>query len=175
MSAVMTDPKLGLGIGRVARTKTRAIARVRYQTVWIILMVAALGFVAAGGYTVARAFDAKEQVKAQLAAEHITTSEDASIPNVAVNSAETAQAEADVIKAHVLESTNGKTYAQMDRTDPARQVAFNGAALRTSLLSAVLAFNVANLALGFGAFVAAIGLLGVFGLILLRSKIVKTE
>ena len=175
MSAVMTEPKMGLGIGRVARTKTRGIARVRYQAVWFILMGASLAFVAAGGYTVARAFDAKDQVKAQLAAEHITTSEDASIPNVAVNSAETAQSEADVIRAHVLESTKGKTYAQMDRTDPARTTAFNGAALRTSLLSAVLAFNVANLALGFGAFVAAIGLLGVFGLILLRSKIVKTE
>lgn len=176
MSAILTEPqKAHFKIRRAARDETHAVARVRYQAAWFVLFAASAGFVAAGAYTVLRGWDAKDQVRAQLAAEHITTSDDASIPNAAVVNAETAQSEANVIRAHALEATGGKTYAQMERTDPARETAFNAAALRTALLSAVMAFNVANLAMGFGAFVGAIGLLGILSLILMRPRFVKTE
>lgn len=137
---------------------------------FVIALVASLGFVAAGGYTMFRGFDARDQVRAQLAAENITTPEDASIPNVPVNSAETAMAQADIIQVHTLEATGGKTYAEMDREDPLREVAFNGSALRTALMSAVLAFNTATLVIGIGAFIASIGALGLILLFLLRSK-----
>jgi hypothetical protein len=87
-----------------------------------------------------------------------------------VDDAATAQSQADVIQKHALEATGGKTYAQMERTDPARATALAASGLRTSLLSAVLAFNVATFAMGFGAFVAATGLLIGLVLMLLRPK-----
>lgn len=136
---------------------------------WLML-AASLGFAGAGTYGMVRGFDARSQVRAELVAENITTTEDSAIPNTPVDSAETAKAQADIIRTHALEATGGKTYAEMDREDPLRTVAFNAAALRTALLSAVLAFNTATLVIGFGAFVATVGVLGLVLLFLLRSK-----
>lgn len=146
-----------------SRTSTLGVA-------FVISMAASLGFAAAGGYAMVRGFDARSQVRAELGSEHIVTSEDAAIPNAPVVSAETALAQADIIKVHMLEATGGKTYAELDREDPAREVAFNGTALRTMLLSSVLAFNTATLVIGIGAFIASIGVLGLVLLFLLRSK-----
>ncbi|HEX9712656.1 MAG TPA: aromatic ring-opening dioxygenase LigA [Actinomycetota bacterium] len=145
-----------------------SITHSRAQTAWAILMVAAIGFVVAGSYAVYRGIDARDQVRNQLVSEQITTPDDASIPGVLVQDDVTAMAQADVIQKHALEATGGKTYAQLDREDPARQTAFNASTLRTSLMSAVLAWNVANLVIGFGAFAAAIGVLIVVGLFLIR-------
>lgn len=133
-------------------------------------LAASIVFTAAGSYAIVRGFDAREQVRNELLAEGIVTPEDASIPNTIVDSAETAMSQADIIRTHALEATGGKTYAEMDREDPLRQVAFSASALRTALLSAVLAFNTAMLVIGFGAFVASIGILGIVLLVLLRGK-----
>lgn len=62
----------------------------------------------------------------------------------------TAWAQADVIDTHALESTGGKTYAEMDREDPARPTAMNGALLRGALFTSVLAFGVSFMAAGVG-------------------------
>src|SRR5688572_226050 len=73
-------------------------------------------------------------VKSQLADEHITVSEDA--PNYAgdpVNGPLTAYTQAEVINQHALKATGGKTYAQLDREDPARQTAMTASFLRASL------------------------------------------
>ena len=155
--------------GEVAQ---RGISSLRVA--FALTIVASLGFAGAGSYAMVRGFDARSQVRAELAAENIVTPEDAAIPNAPVVSAETAKAQADIIRVHMLEATGGKTYAEMDREDPLRQVAFSGAALRTALLSSVLAFNTATLVIGIGAFIASIGVLGLVLLFLLRSKF-RTE
>jgi hypothetical protein len=152
-----------------ARTRVTSV-----RLAYIIALTASLGFASAGSYAMLRGFDARDQVRAELAAEQIVTPEDAAIPNAPVVSAETAKAQADVIRVHMLEATGGKTYAEMDREDPLREVAFSASALRTALLSSVLAFNTATLVIGFGAFIASIGVLGLALLFLLRSKF-RTE
>ena len=123
-----------------------------------ITLGAAAAFFVAGPYMVYRGFDARDQVATQLKAEHITTPEDASRPNVAVVDGPTAKVQADIINKHALEATGGKTYAQLDREDPARQTAFSAAALRSALMSSVMAWEVANLVIGLGALVFFLGL-----------------
>lgn len=123
----------------------------------IALIVFGLIFLGAGSYTVARGFDAKDQVRAELVAQKITTPEDASIPNARVDDAATAESMADIIQVHAMEATGGKTYAEMDREDPARQVAFNASMLRTSLYTSVMAFQVGDLVIGLGAAIALLG------------------
>ena len=150
----------------------------------IALMAVGLVFLGAGIYTAGRGFDAKDRVHDELVAQNITTPEDARIPNVLVKDAETAQVMADIIDKHALESTNGLTYAEMGRfatpdfdpagtsdesealigadgkpvSNPLRNVAFQASALRTSLLSSVMAENVATLVVGLGAMIAVLGL-----------------
>jgi hypothetical protein len=68
------------------------------------------GLVAAGAGIYIRSF-----VGQQLAAQQITTPEDASIPHAPVNSIATALSMADIIQHHAAESSNGLTYAQMGR------------------------------------------------------------
>jgi len=146
------------------------------------LMIVGLLFLAGGGYTLYRGWDAKAQVRDELAAQHIVTTPDASIPNVPVTSAATAQSMADIIEHHMLEATGGQTYAEMDRflatdggttsdeaaaltdkdgnpiANPLREVAFQATALRTSLYTSVMAFNVADLVLGLGLMIAVVGI-----------------
>ena len=68
------------------------------------------GVVAAGAGIYIRTF-----VGQQLAAQQITTPEDASIPNAPVESIATALSMADIIQHHAADSANGLTYAQMGR------------------------------------------------------------
>jgi hypothetical protein len=150
----------------------------------ISLMVLGVIFMLAGGYTIYRGVDAKDQVKTELLAQSITTPEDASIPNVVVKDVRTAQSMADIINHHALDSTGGLTYSQMGRFavasgDPAgtnvadeaikgadgkpvanglRNTAFQAAALRTSLYTSVMAFNVADLVAGLGLMIVITGL-----------------
>lgn len=147
----------------------------------LALMFIGLMFLAAGVYTVARGFDAKAQVRDELTAQKIVTPDDASIPGVPVVDAATAQSMADIIGYHSLEATGGRTYAEMGRflaadggdtsdeaealkdddgnpiANPLRNVAFQASALRTSLYTSVMAFNVADLVVGLGLAFAALG------------------
>ena len=68
------------------------------------------GVVVAGGGLYIRSF-----VGQQLAAQHITTPEDASIPNAPVTGIATALSMADIIQHHAADSSNGLSYAQMGR------------------------------------------------------------
>src|SRR5688500_20198420 len=81
----------------------------------ILLIIFGAVFVAAGGYTVYRGFDARDQVRNELVAQNITTREDASIPNALVDDPATAKSMAEIINTHALESTGGLTYAEMGR------------------------------------------------------------
>ena len=68
------------------------------------------GIVAAGAGIYIRSF-----VGQQLAAQQITTPNDATIPNAPVNSIATALSMANIIQHHAADSSKGLTYAQMGR------------------------------------------------------------
>lgn len=150
----------------------------------ILLMVLGVAFLGAGGYATYRGFDARDQVRDELVAQNITTPDDASIPGVLVDDVASARSMADIINVHALESSEGLTYAEMGRFatpdgDPAgtsnedeallgsdgrpvpnaaRTSAFNASALRTSLYTSVMAFEVSTLVIGIGAMVMVLGL-----------------
>jgi len=91
-------------------------------------------------------------VSSTLAEERITVAEDASIvAGKLVNGPVSAYSQAMIIQKHALDSTNGKTYAELDREDPLRAVAMNGSFLRASLFTSVVSF-------GLSAFVVGVGL-----------------
>ena len=117
----------------------------------IIVMVAGVIFAVAGVVTYFIVSD-------QLAAENITVSEDAPVfAGQDVTGPFTAYAEAEVINKHALEATGGKTYAELDREDPARQTAMQASFLRASLFTSVVAFGVAAMATVLGILLVLIG------------------
>lgn len=105
----------------------------------IIITIAGTFMVIDGGVTYA-------QVSSTLREEHITVSEDACLGGEEVAGPFTAYCQAMIISTHVLESTGGRTYAELDREDPLRAVAMNGSFLRASLFTSVVAFGLAALA-----------------------------
>jgi hypothetical protein len=114
------------------------------KVIAILLYIAGAFLVVAGAgtwYTVSN----------QLAAENITVSKDASCQaGEAVNGPIEAFCQAEIINKHALESTGGKTYAELEREDPLRQVASSASFLRASLFTSVVAFGVAAFAMGMG-------------------------
>ncbi len=151
------------------------------QWFWLVPIVLGVAFIAGGLYMVREGRDAKDEVRDAIVRENITTSQDASLPNIQVTNAATAKSEAQAIESHVLKATGGETYATVDRyvaadgvgttsdkdkalivegnpvTNPARNTAFQGAALRTSLNLAVMGFKVSDLVIGMGFFMVAVG------------------
>ena len=97
-------------------------------------------------------------VQTSLSDERITVAEDAArFGGQDVKGPLTAYYQADIIEKHALESSAGKTYAELDREDPARASVMNGSFLRASLFTSVLAFGVAALAMGLGVVFGALG------------------
>ena len=132
-------------------------AKVVRHWIWVAPLILGVVFVAGGVYMMVEGQNAKNEVRDAIVAENIITADDASIPNVPVNSAATAKAQANVIEEHYLEITGGLTYAELDRDDPARETAFRAANLRTSLNLAVMGFKVSELVIGMGVFMIVIG------------------
>ena len=132
-------------------------AKVVRHWIWVAPLILGVVFVASGVYMMNEGQNAKNEVRDAIVAENIITAEDASIPNVQVNSAATAKAQADVIEKHTLGITGGLTYAELDPDDPLRETAFTAANLRTSLNLAVMGFKVSDLVIGMGAFMVVIG------------------
>lgn len=126
----------------------------------VIATVLSLVLVGAGAVMLFQGLDAKAQVREQLAAEHITTPDDARVPGVPVDSAELALVQAEIIQKHTLENTDGLTWAQLDREDPRRAQYLTAVTLRTSLMSAYMAFKLADLVTGLGLVFLLIGLGG---------------
>ena len=125
--------------------------------IWIAPLVLGFVFIGAGIYMVVEGRSAKDELRDAVVSENIITSADASIPNVLVDNADKARAQADVIERHYLEITGGKTYAELDSDDPNRETAFRAVQLRTSLNLAVMGFRVVDLVIGMGAFMIVIG------------------
>ena len=119
---------------------------------WISIVVMVVGavMVVAGAVTYGL-------VSSTLADERITVSEDACLGGQAVGGPFTAYCEAQIIETHTLEATGGKTYAELDREDPLRQVAMNGSFLRASLFTSVVAFGVSALVVGLGVLFILLG------------------
>ncbi len=120
---------------------------------WISIVVMVVGalMVIAGAVTYGT-------VSSTLAAERISVSDDAScLAGSSVSGPFAAYCEADIINVHALEATGGKTYAELDREDPLRQVAASASFLRASLFTSVVAFGVAAMAIGVGIVFILIG------------------
>lgn len=98
-------------------------------------------------------------VQSSLADERITVSEDSPrFANDKVDGPLTAYQQAQMIEKHYLESTEGKTYAELDREDPLRQTAMTASFLRASLFTSVVSFGVAAMAAGLGVVLLLLGL-----------------
>jgi hypothetical protein len=120
---------------------------------WISIIVMIVGaiMVIAGAVTYAT-------VSSTLADERVTVADDAScMAGQDVTGPFQAYCQADIIAQHALEATGGKTYAELDREDPLRQVAMNGSFLRASLFTSVVAFGVAAMAIGIGIIFILVG------------------
>jgi len=150
----------------------------------VALVVLGIAFVGGGTYAVDRGIDAKNQVRAELRRQHITTPADAAIANAPVRSAATAEAMAAIIDKHAREATGGLSYGEMGRfltkdrdpvgtsveadavrgadgqpvRNPLRSVAFEASAVRTGLYTSVMAFNVSDLVVGLGLMTLVLGL-----------------
>ena len=117
----------------------------------IVIMVIGVIMVIAGAVTYGT-------VSSTLSKENITVAEDAScLGGQSVAGPFAAYCQADIISHHALEATGGKTYAELDREDPLRDVAMNGSFLRASLFTSVVAFGVAFMAIGIGIVFILIG------------------
>lgn len=117
----------------------------------LVAMIAGLIMIIAGGVTWGL-------VSSQLKEENITVAEDAAaFAGKTVNGPLDAYYQADIIKTHTLGLTEGKTYAELDREDPLRELAMNGSFLRASLFTSVVAFGVAAFAIGMGVLTALVG------------------
>ncbi len=110
----------------------------------IIVAVVGAVMVVAGGVT-------WFMVQDQLSDAKIVVAEDADfLAGDKVDGPFSAYAQAQIIDKHALESTGGKTYAELDREDPLRETAMSASFLRASLFTSVVAFGVAAMAMGLG-------------------------
>ena len=122
------------------------------KTLGTIIALIGVLMIAAGGVTY-------YMVHTQLKAAKITVAEDAAmLAGDEVDGPFSAYAQAEIIDKHALESTNGKTYAELDREDPLRQTAMSASFLRASLFTSVVAFGVAAMAMGVGLAFVLIGM-----------------
>ena len=114
------------------------------KTLSTVVAVIGILMILAGGVTY-------YMVHAELKSARITVAEDADfLGGDLVDGPLSAYAQAQVIDKHALESTGGKTYAELDREDPLRETAMSASFLRASLFTSVVAFGVAAMAMGLG-------------------------
>jgi hypothetical protein len=138
-------------LGREWTMSTTLVNTKAVRLISVLLMVAGLVLVAGGAATWIT-------VRSQLVAENITIPEDAiAFGGKTVDGPLDAYVQADIINTHALAGSGGKTYAELDREDPARGSVMNGSFLRASLFTSVIAFGVAAFAAGMGVLFALTG------------------
>ena len=139
--------------------ETPAEARVEQKTTGVkslrvlslLVMIAGVLLIAAGAITWFVVAD-------QLGDEHIVVSDDADhFAGSDVQDPLTAYAQANTIKKHALEASDGKTYAQLAQDDPVRQTVMTASFLRASLFTSVVSFGVALFAVVMGVLMIIIG------------------
>jgi hypothetical protein len=128
-----------------------------FKRSWIGALVLGIALLGAGAFMVYQGRTAHNEVRDTLADEKIVSSEDADIPLTAVTGPAEAKAQAEAIRQHMLKTTNGKTYAEMDRNDPNRAQYLNSVTLRTALMESYMAFKTADLVAGVGIIVILLG------------------
>ena len=90
-------------------------------------------------------------VRSELSDQKITVSSDAQyLAGKDVTGPFTAYAEAQAINKHALAAGDGKTYAEIDKDDPARDTVMTADFLQASLFTSVVAFGVSALVFGLG-------------------------
>ena len=88
--------------------------RLARHWVWLMPIVVGIGFIVGGAYMIMEGRDAHDDVRDSILREDITVSEDApAFGGETVDSAEKADAQADVILEHTLAATGGYLYAEM--------------------------------------------------------------
>ncbi len=85
-----------------------------------------------------------------IAQEKIVTPADASISKQPVRGPFTLKSQADIIRTHVLKTTEGKTYAEMSREDANRNLWITATTLTTALHLGILTYVFSGLILLFG-------------------------
>jgi hypothetical protein len=99
------------------------------------------------------------EVHSQLAAQHITVSEDAPfLGGRSVGGPFTAYAQAQALNDHALKAGNGQTYAELPQGDPTRNTVMTADFLQASLYTSVVAFGVATLVICLGIAFVLMGL-----------------
>lgn len=139
---------------RVAAERPAAASSRTPRLVATLLLVLGALFVLGGAGTWAA-------TAAGLASEGVTVAESApAFVGAPLDTPWEAWAQTEAIRTDILEATDGRTYAEVDREDPLRDMVATGTFLRASLLTSVVAFGVATALVGIG-----VGfLLGGFGL-----------
>ncbi len=133
-----------------AVSTTRATKKVGLLGTLVLVAGVILGLSGAGTWAL---------VQTSLADERITVAEDAErFGGQLVNGPLTAYYQADIIEKHALEGSGGKTYAELDREDPARASVMNGSFLRASLFTSVVSFGIAAMAMGLGIVFILVGI-----------------
>ncbi len=122
------------------------------KTISLLLYIAGAILIVAGAFTWYTVTD-------QLAQQKIVVADDASCQaGQEVNGPFEAYCQALIIGHHAMDSTGGKTYAELGRDDPARQTAMTASFLQASLFTSVVAFGVAAFAMGMGVVTILTGL-----------------
>ena len=78
-------------------------------------LAASIILIAFGIGSIVTGFEGRDRVQSDLAREKIVGTEDSTIPGQLVDSGEEAEAFANTMRAHTLEITGGRTYAEMGR------------------------------------------------------------
>jgi F0F1-type ATP synthase membrane subunit c/vacuolar-type H+-ATPase subunit K len=185
-----------MGIDRSAAQQRTTMSKLfRYAGIAASVVLIAFGIGAA-----VIGLDGRDRVATELAREQIVGTPDSTIPNQLVNSGSEAQAFAKVIRKHTLESTGGKTYAEMPRfvdaagkgtndekaaakdpksggpaANPARNLWVTSTALTTALNTAYFAESMATfvIAVGLALLLTGIGFLVLTLRVLRQSSAVK--
>ncbi len=133
--------------------------------------LASIGSIVLGALMIIGGITTWAVVSSTLSDQRITTPEDACLPDREVAGPFTAYCQAQIIEEHTLETTEGLTYAELDREDPRRDVAMDSSFLQASLFTFILAYGVAAMAVGMGVLFVLIG----FGTRDVRDRVVATS
>ena len=123
---------------------------------WLASLAVGLVLLGGGAYMVFAGLRTRDELRQELRAEQVMTSDDTARPGVLIEDAETARMQADAIKQHTL-GTWGP-YSELPRDDPRRAQFIDGVTLRTALNMAVMGFGVTQLVIGGGLIILLAGL-----------------
>ncbi len=141
---------------------------------YIGLAVLAIGVITIvlGGFFVQQGLAARDEIKASLAEEQVTTTIDE--VTVPVTDQATAMNQANVIKSHTLERYG--PWQSMERDDPNRATMLDGLTLRNSLYLARMGLDISDLVIGLGAIFLTVGTgLAIAGAVIVQVERAMTE